>query len=625
MQNKIPLGDKKLRPVRKNTNNSFGYLLVLTLVVTSLYVIFNQEQSTESFKGAKEVAISEVQKQYQANEIEKIDLENNQLKIILKDGTKELSYKATLDTLNDLGFNDIENTAEIKVVDTEANAFWSALLQGVLPIILLVVLFFFLMRSLQKGASSAFSFSKSKAKLYGGNKQPTTFKEVAGCDEAKAELEEIVDFLKKPQKYTKMGAKIPRGVMLIGAPGTGKTLLARAVAGEAKVPFFSISGSEFVEMFVGVGASRVRDLFEKAKRNAPAIIFIDEIDAVGRQRGIGMGGGHDEREQTLNQILTEMDGFDNETNVIVMAATNRPDVLDKALLRPGRFDRRVIIDKPDLEAREAILNVHASKKPLSKKVNLKDIARKTPGFSGADLANVLNEAAILAAKGDNKDIQQSDIENSVEKVMMGPEKKSRLLNEEERRVTAFHEVGHALVGYFLPHCDPVHKISIISRGMALGVTWFLPQEDRRLYSKSKFEDEICSLLGGNVAEKLIFNDITTGASNDLQRATQMARQMVTEYGMSDLGPVVYGDMQESQYLGVELGRSKNYAESTATKIDEEIDKIIKNAYKITENLLKKEKDLLEKVAKALLEKETLSEKEFEELLGQKKIPLKKKI
>ncbi len=605
----------KLRPTRKKPNSPFGYFLVVILIATSLYVIFNQEPEGESFKNAKEIPISQVQKQYAEGQIKSIKIENNKLKIILKDDTKQLSYKAASDSIKDLGFDNAEIETEITIVNTEASAFWSSLLQGILPVILLVFLFFFLMKQVQKGASSAFSFGKSKAKLYGGKQKPTTFKEVAGCDEAKMELEEIVDFLKTPQKYTKMGAKIPRGVMLVGAPGTGKTLMARAVAGEAKVPFFSISGSEFVEMFVGVGASRVRDLFEKAKRNAPSIIFIDEIDAVGRQRGAGMGGGHDEREQTLNQILTEMDGFDNETNVIIMAATNRPDVLDKALLRPGRFDRRVIIDKPDLEAREAILVVHSKEKPIAKNVNLKDVARKTAGFSGADLANVLNESAILAAKQNSKTISQKDIDQSVEKVMMGPEKKSRLPTDKEREVTAYHEVGHALVGHVLPNCDPVHKISIISRGMALGVTWFLPQEDKHLYSKSKFEDEICSLMGGNLAEKIIFKEESTGASNDLQRATKIARQMVTDYGMSKLGPIVYGESHGSHYLGIDLSRQKNYSEETAAKIDKEVENILKKAYKRTETILKKHKKLLIKVSKELLKKETLSEAEFKKLIG----------
>ena len=617
MRNRIP--PKKLRPTRKKPTSPWGYLLVIALIVTSLYVIFNQDVNGESFKHLEETPISTIQKQYQEGLLKSIKIENNKIKVVLKDETKELSYKATLDSIKDLGFDNSEIDTEITIVNTEASAFWSSLLQGVLPIILLVFLFFFLMKQVQKGASSAFSFGKSKAKLYGGKQKPTTFKEVAGCDEAKMELEEIVDFLKSPQKYTKMGAKIPRGVMLVGAPGTGKTLMARAVAGEAKVPFFSISGSEFVEMFVGVGASRVRDLFEKAKRNAPSIIFIDEIDAVGRQRGAGMGGGHDEREQTLNQILTEMDGFDNETNVIIMAATNRPDVLDKALLRPGRFDRRVVIDKPDLEAREAILVVHAKEKPLAKTVKLKDIARKTPGFAGADLANVLNEAAILAAKQNTKTITHKDIENSVEKVMMGPEKKSKLLSESERKITAHHEVGHALVGHILPNCDPVHKVSIISRGMALGVTWFLPQEDRHLYSKSKFEDEICSLLGGNIAEKIIFSEESTGASNDLQRATQIARQMVTDYGMSNLGPIVYGESHGSQYLGIDLSRQRNYSEETAAKIDKEVENILKKAYKETETILRKHKKLLVKISKELLKKETLSETEFKKLIGTAKL------
>jgi len=467
-------------------------------------------------------------------------------------------------------------------------------------------------RQLGKGASSAFSFGKSQARVYSKNgKGKATFKDVAGMEEAKEELVEVVDFLKNPKKFAKIGAKIPRGVMLIGAPGTGKTLLARAVAGEADVPFFSISGSEFVEMFVGVGASRVRDLFQKAKRNAPCIIFIDEIDAVGRQRGFGIGGGHDEREQTLNQILTEMDGFEKETNVIVMAATNRPDILDVALMRPGRFDRRVIIDMPNLIEREEILKVHARGKPMDKDVEFKKVARTTPGFSGADLENLVNEAAILAARNNRTTVKQEDMEAAIEKIGLGPEKKSRKLSEEEKKITAYHETGHALVGKLLPKCDPVQKVTIIPRGMALGVTWAVPEEDIHLKSVSKFKDEICSLLGGYVAEKVFFNEVTTGASSDLKRATDIARRMVTEYGMSpELGLVIFGEKGGGQFLGTEVATYKNYSEDVAAKIDDAVAKIIKEAEDRTEKIIKDHKELMDKIAEALLKKEVLNQDEF---------------
>ncbi|PIZ72836.1 cell division protein FtsH [Candidatus Peregrinibacteria bacterium CG_4_10_14_0_2_um_filter_43_11] len=521
--------------------------------------------------------------------------------------------------LTDLGLNKADNPTPVIAVSNESSAFWTNVISNWLPIIIFIALIIFMAKQLGKGANSAFSFGKSQARVYAKDgKKKTTFKDVAGMEESKDELVEVVDFLKNPKKYTKMGAKIPRGVMLIGAPGTGKTLLARAVAGEANVPFFSISGSEFVEMFVGVGASRVRDLFQKAKRNAPCIIFIDEIDAVGRQRGFGMGGGHDEREQTLNQILTEMDGFENETNVIVIAATNRPDILDAALTRPGRFDRRVIIDMPNLQERLAILEVHSRNKKLEKKADLEKIAQQTPGFSGADLENLLNEAAILSAKNNRPSILQEDLEHSIEKIGLGPEKKSRRLSDEEKKITAYHEVGHALVGKLLPGCDPVHKVSIISRGMALGVTWFLPETDRHLRSVSKFKDEICSLLGGYVSEKIFFKEVTTGASSDLKRASDIARKMVTEYGMSEsLGPIIFGESGGNHFLGADLGGSKNYSEAVAAKIDSEVSKIIDEGKNRTIELIEKNKTLMTKIAEALLEKEVLDKKEFDAFFEKK--------
>jgi len=415
-----------------------------------------------------------------------------------------------------------------------------------------------------------------------------------------------------------MGAKIPKGVMLVGSPGTGKTLLARAVAGEANVPFFSLSGSEFVEMFVGVGASRVRDLFKKAKQNSPCIIFIDELDAVGRQRGAGLGGGHDEREQTLNQILTEMDGFEKGDNVIVLAATNRPDVLDPALLRPGRFDRHVTLDKPDMDEREEILQVHVKEKPLAKSVDLRKIAGKTAGFSGAELANLLNESAIIAARNGRKQIEQIDLDEAHEKILMGPERKGKSINEQEKKIIAYHEAGHAVVGHYLPNVDPVHKISIISRGMALGVTWFLPKEDERLRSKNRFLDELASLMGGRVAEEIFFGDVTTGASNDLERATKIAREMVTKYGMSELGHITFGEQKGSVFLGREIGHERNYSEDTDKLIDEEVKKIVENAYGVATKIVKKHKKTMDQLAKELLEKETLTAEEFEQMMPKEK-------
>ena len=606
--NKPP--QRQFRPPQRN--NGFTYVIIFALILTLAYYVFNPQRNTEDSR-AIEVPITEVVNKYQEQQLSEIEVKRNKIFITTKNGKSFFAIRPERETLADLKLNDPQNPTPITIKDTETSALWFSVFSSWLPIILFIVIIVFMAKQLGKGASSAFSFGKSQARVYSkDDKKKTTFKDVAGMEEAKDELVEVVDFLKNPKKYTKIGAKIPRGVMLIGAPGTGKTLLARAVAGEASVPFFSISGSEFVEMFVGVGASRVRDLFQKAKRNAPCIIFIDEIDAVGRQRGFGMGGGHDEREQTLNQILTEMDGFENETNVIVVAATNRPDILDTALMRPGRFDRRVIIDMPNLNERLEILNVHARNKPLDKKVNIKKIAQQTPGFSGADLENLLNEAAILAAKNNKTTVSQKELEHAIEKVGLGPEKKSRRLSEEEKKITAYHEVGHALVGKLLPNCDPVHKVSIISRGMALGVTWFLPEEDKHLTSVSKFKDELCTLLGGYITEKQTFGEVTTGASSDLKRATQIARRMVMEYGMSeDLGPIIFGEKSSAQFLGADFGSTKNYSEEVASKIDAAIVKLIEEAKKRTVKIVKSNKTLLKKIADTLLKKEVLGKDEFD--------------
>jgi cell division protease FtsH len=488
------------------------------------------------------------------------------------------------------------------------------LLTGLLPLLVIGGFIFFMMRQAQGTNNQALSFGKSRARMFLGNKTVVTFADVAGVDEAKTELQEVVEFLKYPEKFNSLGARIPRGVLLVGPPGTGKTLMARAVAGEAGVPFFSISGSEFVEMFVGVGASRVRDLFDQAKRNSPCIVFVDEIDAVGRQRGAGLGGSHDEREQTLNQILVEMDGFDTNTNVIVVAATNRPDVLDPALLRPGRFDRQVILDRPDMRGRTAILKVHTKGKPLDKGISVEEIARQSPGFSGADLANLVNEAAILSARRNKKVIGMNEFSEALERIVAGPERKSRVISDEEKKIIAYHEGGHAVVQRILPKCDPVAKVTVISRGMALGYTMALPTEDRYLQSKTEFEDKIAGLLGGNVAERLVFGDTTTGASNDIEKATDLARRMVTEFGMSDrLGPLSFGKRDELIFLGREIGEQRNYSDNVAMMIDEEVRAIIDRAYERATEVLTTHRDRLDRLAEKLIAEETVDSDGFETL------------
>lgn len=502
---------------------------------------------------------------------------------------------------------------EINVKKPSESSQWLSILGSLILPILFIIFLVVMAKGLQAGGTQAMSFGKSKAKLMLDNKVKITFKDVAGIDEEKQELEEIVDFLKNGEKYIKLGAKIPKGVLLVGVPGTGKTLMAKAVAGEAGVPFFSISGSDFVEMFVGVGASRVRDLFDQAKKHQPCIIFIDEIDAVGRQRGAGLGGGHDEREQTLNQLLVEMDGFDENTNIIVIAATNRPDILDNALLRPGRFDRQIVINRPDILGREQILQVHAKNKPLAEEVDLKILAKRTPGFTGADLQNLLNEAALLAARHNKSKIHMDDLEEAIDKVMAGPEKKSRIISDEEKENTAYHEVGHALLSKLLKNCDPLHKVSIIPRGMALGITMTLPEKDHLTMKKVQLLDRITMTLGGRVAEEMIYGPdcITTGASNDLEKVTDMARKMVTTYGMSEkMGNMAYGKSEEHVFMGRDFGHTRNFSEEIAADIDKEVKKIVDNCYSTARKLLEENKDMLEYISKKLLEEETVDEKEF---------------
>lgn len=548
----------------------------------------------------------------QQDEIKQVTIVDNVISGKLKDG-KEFSTVAPNDSK-------LVEKLEAKKVDIKAELppqppWWMSILSSILPMLIIVGLWFMLMNQGGAGGGKVMNFGKSRARRYDEEKLKITFKDVAGADEAKRELEEVVEFLKHPQKYNDLGAKIPKGVLLYGPPGTGKTLLAKAVAGEAGVPFFSISGSDFVEMFVGVGASRVRDLFDQAKKSAPCIVFIDEIDAVGRQRGAGLGGGHDEREQTLNQLLVEMDGFSANEGIIMIAATNRPDILDPALLRPGRFDRQIVVDRPDIKGRTEILKVHVKGKPMGQDVNLDVIAQRTPGFTGADLSNLVNEAALLTARKDKKAINMPEMEEAAERVIMGPERKSRVISDKEKRLTAYHEGGHTIVGMLLEHTDPVHKVTIIPRGRAGGYTLSLPKEDKYYATRSEMLDELKVLLGGRVAEALVLKEISSGASNDLQRATQLARQMICEYGMSEnIGPVTFGHRQDQVFLGRDIARDKDYSEEVAAEIDKEVRSFMEDAYAATEKLLSDNIDKLHVIAKALMEKETLEEEEINQLV-----------
>ncbi len=600
-----------MRSIAKNILLFF----VLLFILGAVFSLYNQPVVKP-----KAMSIGELVQNIDEEKVKSIAIDSEKLEITLANDEKFTTVKEPEDSLTTILKNYNTDPLKIRKVAIEVKTtpgwlmFIQALLPFLIPFLIILGFFWFMSRQVQGMNNRAMSFGQSGAKEAEpkGGKDRVAFKDVAGAKEAKEELQEIVEFLKNPKKFTSLGAKIPKGVLLMGAPGTGKTLLARAVAGEADVPFFHISGSEFVEMFVGVGASRVRDLFRKAKKVAPCIIFIDEIDAVGRQRGAGLGGSHDEREQTLNQILVEMDGFEVGINVIVMAATNRPDVLDPALLRPGRFDRRVIIDEPDIADREAILKVHAKNKPLSEEVDLRKVAERTPGFSGADLANLLNEAAILTARRNKKKIGFEECVESIEKVMLGPERRSHVISDKEKKITAYHEAGHALVAHELPNTDPVHKISIIARGRAGGYTLKLPIEDKHYHSKTELVENLAVMLAGQVVEKEVFGDITTGASNDLMQATKLARKLVTQYGMSDVvGPRTFGEKEEMIFLGREIREHRDYSEKAAEAIDQEVSKFLKKAYNTAKDIVKDKYSILEEIVKKLMEKETLEREEFE--------------
>ncbi|MEA3293256.1 MAG: ATP-dependent zinc metalloprotease FtsH [Patescibacteria group bacterium] len=603
---------------------NFAIVILVLLAVSSIFALLYKQTEPE-----KEISITQLATDINENAVKKIVVSANNLSItyIDKDKLKAKSKKedrvSLFNSLTNLGVSKEKfEILEIEIKEKKETSAWLIPIVSIaLPLLILILFFWLISRQAKSGVMQTFNFTKSKARIFNTgaqNKEKTTFDDVAGLKEAKEELNEIVDFLKNPKKYLQMGAKIPRGVLLIGAPGTGKTLLAKAVASESNVPFFSISGSEFVEMFVGVGSARVRDLFSMAKKQQPSIIFIDELDAIGRLRGAGIGGGHDEREQTLNQILVEMDGFERESTTLVFAATNRPDVLDPALLRPGRFDRRVTLDLPDIEDRKEILKIHSQKKPMASNVKLREIAERTPGFSGADLGNLVNESAILAAKKNKKQIFQEELLESIEKVMLGPERKSHILSKKEKEITAYHEAGHALVSSFLPNTEPIRKISIVARGMAAGYTLKMPIREKQLKTKSDFLSDLSVLLGGYCAEKIKFGEMTTGASNDLKKASEIARKLVKEYGMSSLGPISFGEKEEMVFLGKEISEERNYSEKIAERIDNEIARFMNEAEKQTKKILTEKRNILDKIAKRLVEKETIEKEEFENLIKLKK-------
>ena len=585
-----------------------GFYLLIIIIAISIIDYYSAKTTTKT-----EVSYTAFLNQVEDQKVDRVTIVENTIRGKLKDG-----QEFTLVTPNDPTLINVlrEKKIDIKAELPPQPPWWTTLFSSLLPMLLLIGVWFFIMQQTQGGGSKVMSFGKSRAKLHNEEKIKVTFADVAGAEEAKEELEEVVEFLKHPKKFNDLGARIPKGVLLFGPPGTGKTLLARAVAGEAGVPFFSISGSDFVEMFVGVGASRVRDLFEQAKKSAPCIVFIDEIDAVGRQRGAGLGGGHDEREQTLNQLLVEMDGFGVNEGIIIIAATNRPDILDPALLRPGRFDRHIVVDKPDVKGRQEILKVHTKGKPVEKEADLDVLARRTPGFTGADLSNLVNEAALLSARRNKKRIGMEELEESVERVVAGPERKSKVISEKDKKLTAYHEAGHALIGMLMPNADPVHKVSIIPRGRAGGYTLMLPKEDRNYATRSELKDQLKTLLGGRVAEALVLEEISTGAQNDLERATELSRKMICEFGMSEvLGPITFGRRQDTQvFLGRDISRDRNYSEEVAYSIDKEVRRMIEEAYEKTEAMLREHMDKLHVIAAALIEKETLEAFELEQLM-----------
>ncbi len=598
--------------------NAFVYLLILVASIALFYSFLVPPESS------REIAISKVAEHIKAGKVDKLSITTDgQIKLTLKGDQQVYSSRKEAnvgigETLLALGVTPEAMGAinEVSAVRPSVWENWGIVLIQIVPLVLIGMFLVFMLRQAQSGNNQALSFGKSRARMFTGDRPSSTFDDVAGADEAKQELQEVVEFLKDPARFTALGARIPKGVLLVGPPGTGKTLMARAVAGEAGVPFFSISGSEFVEMFVGVGASRVRDLFDQAKRNSPCIVFVDEIDAVGRHRGAGLGGSHDEREQTLNQILVEMDGFDTDTKVIVIAATNRPDILDPALLRPGRFDRRVVLDRPDRRGREEILKVHVRGKPLAADVDLTTLAKQTPGFTGADIENLVNEAAILAARRNKRAINMEEFQEAVERVIAGPERRSRLISEQEKRVIAYHEAGHTLVQLLLPNTDPVHKVSIVARGMAGGYTMTLPADDRTLYSRNKFRDEMAAMLGGRGAEETVFGDVTTGASDDLRRTTRIARSMITEYAMSGaLGQRTFGQKEELIFLGREISEQRDYSEEVASQIDREIKTLVDEAYRRALDVLQANRDKLDVIANQLIEKETLEAPELNAIVG----------